>query len=154
MSALLDQHHDFTSYIDVPASSILISSYVDSHGTSTGVDNSAPDLPITYYISLDHASQAVVLTCRGTLGFEDILTDMICDSVPFTCQNNTYTAHQGILNSARRLLTIHNGRIPATLNKALVEHPAYRLILCGHSLGGGVATILGLLISEPISTLR
>lgn len=150
-SAGLPPHHDFSHYTDVPASSILLSSYIDPHGTPrAAADNrSAPDLPLTYYISLDHVSRAVVLTCRGTLGFEDVLTDMICDSAALAWNGTEHLVHRGILTSARRLLTLRDACVPRTIGDALAAHPEYRLVLCGHSLGGGVATVLGLLLAQP-----
>jgi len=151
-AAGLPSHHGFSHYTDVPASSILLSSYIDSHGTprpAAGDRGGGPDLPLTYYISLDHASRAVVLTCRGTLGFEDVLTDMICDSAALAWDGADHLVHRGILASARRLLTLRDACVPRTIGDALAAHPDYRLVLCGHSLGGGVATVLGLLLAQP-----
>ena len=80
--------------------------------TETGV-------PLVHYISLDHESKAVVLTCRGTLGFEDVLTDMTCEYDDLTWRGRQYTVHKGIHASARRLLEGRGGQVLATIKKAL-----------------------------------
>lgn len=103
---------------------------------------------MVHFVSLDHASKAVVLTCRGTLGFEDVLADMTCDYDDLVWRGKAYKVHKGIHASARRLC---GGRVLATIKAALEEFPEYGLVMCGHSLGGGVTTILAIMLSEPAS---
>jgi hypothetical protein len=105
--------------------------------------------PLVHFVSIDRDSRAVVLTCRGTLGFEDVLTDMLCDYDDLYWQGQAYQVHKGIHASARRLLAGLGSRVMATLKAALEEYPNYGLVLCGHSLGGAVASVLAILISEP-----
>lgn len=104
---------------------------------------------MVHFISLDHESKAVVLTCRGTLGFEDVLTDMTCDYDEITYRAKQYKVHKGIHASAKRLLT---SRVLITIKAALEEFPSYGLVLCGHSLGGAVSALLAIMISAPSST--
>jgi hypothetical protein len=104
---------------------------------------------MVHFVSLDHESKAVVLTCRGTLGFEDVLTDMTCDYDTMSWRGRDYSVHKGIHASARRLLT---SRVLVTIKAALEECPDYGLVLCGHSLGGGVTALLAILLSEPSPT--
>jgi hypothetical protein len=113
-----------------------------SGSTGTGI-------PMVHFVTLDHVSHAVVLTCRGTLGFEDVLTDMTCDYDLITYGGKKYEVHKGMMASARRLLEGGGGRVMATIKAALEEFPEYGLVLCGHSLGGGVSALLAILISEP-----
>lgn len=148
------EHISFTSYARLPPSTVVLSSHMDPVGGGVGPNISAGEihnedgLPLVHYVSLDHDSKAVVLTCRGSLGFEDILTDMTCDFTDFVWGGRTHQVHKGMLASARRLLSLHGGRLIATLKAALEEFPDYGLILCGHSLGGGVASLLGMMIAE------
>ncbi|KAL8383711.1 hypothetical protein RB595_010762 [Gaeumannomyces hyphopodioides] len=147
-----DTHHELTSYAhhtDSEADSILLSSFVDTQGGSDSTGATNTGVPLVHYISIDKEAKAVVLACRGTLGFEDVLADMTCDYDDLLWRGRHYKVHKGIHASARRLLYGGDGRVLATLKAALEEYPDYGLVLCGHSLGGGVTALLGVMLSEP-----
>ncbi|KAJ5117695.1 hypothetical protein N7448_011327 [Penicillium atrosanguineum] len=55
--------------------------------------------------------------------------------------------------SAKRLLKGAGGRLIITLRTALEELTDYGVVLCGHSLGGGVAALLATTIVEPNNSL-
>ncbi|KAK0110160.1 hypothetical protein ONS95_002811 [Cadophora gregata] len=143
------EHHSFSTHTQLPPSTILLSSFVDPQGGTDATGNTNTGVPMVHFVSLDHESRAVVLTCRGTLGFEDVLTDMTCDYDELTYRGKAYKVHKGIHASARRLLDGGGGRVMATIAAALEEFPEYGLVMCGHSLGGGVTALLAILISEP-----
>ncbi|KAG4419694.1 hypothetical protein IFR04_007194 [Cadophora malorum] len=143
------EHHSFSTHTQLPPSTILLSSFVDPQGGTDATGNTNTGVPMVHFVSLDHESRAVVLTCRGTLGFEDVLTDMTCDYDEVTYRGKAYKVHKGIHASARRLLDGGGGRVMATIAAALEEFPEYGLVMCGHSLGGGVTSLLAILISEP-----
>lgn len=108
--------------------------------------------PIVNYISRDDEAQAIVLTCRGTLGLSDMLTDLTCDyvdiNVPGGKPHHHYQVHSGMLASAQRLST-KGSIVLETLRTALVDAPNYGLVITGHSLGAGVGILLALLLSTP-----
>ena len=143
-------HHEIASYArhtGVAPEDIVMASFIDAKG---GPDSSGETrMPLVHYIALDHASKAVVLACRGTLGFEDILADMACEYDSLYWRGRTYQVHKGIHASARRLLYGGDGRVLATLRDTLLQYPDYGLVLCGHSLGGAVTALLGVMLSEP-----
>ncbi|PVH71618.1 hypothetical protein DL98DRAFT_520967 [Cadophora sp. DSE1049] len=143
------EHHSFSTHTQLPPSTILLSSFVDPQGGTDATGNTNTGVPMVHFVSLDHESRAVVLTCRGTLGFEDVLTDMTCDYDELAYRGKAYKVHKGIHASARRLLDGGGGRVMATIAAALEEFPEYGLVMCGHSLGGGVTSLLAILISEP-----
>lgn len=144
------EHSSFSSHTGLPPDTILLSSFYDPKGVTGNTDWSPSAIsPLIHFISIDDDSKAVVLTCRGTLGFEDVLTDMTCDYDDLVWQGQPYKVHKGIHASARRLLGGSGSRIMATIRATLEQYPDYGLVLCGHSLGGAVAAVLAILIAEP-----
>ncbi|KAK7744021.1 hypothetical protein SLS62_010382 [Diatrype stigma] len=141
----------FAHHTGLPPSSIILSSFVDPQGGSDSTGATETGVPLVHTIALDAASRAVVLACRGTLGFEDVLVDMMCDYDDLAWRGRAYRVHKGIHASARRLLYGGDGRVLATLREALEEFPDYGLVLCGHSLGGAVTALLGVMLAEPAS---
>ncbi|KAF9143768.1 hypothetical protein BGX30_014823 [Mortierella sp. GBA39] len=149
-------HHAFATHTSTPLDSILLSSFTDP-GTK-GTFHAPKMHSLVHYINLDHGAQCVVLTCRGTLGLSDVLTDLCAhydDLVMPTVKYgkrvgqpapSRYKVHAGMHASAR-LLSQETSTVYKTIQKALQDYPDYGLVLCGHSLGGGVAAILSLLWS-------
>jgi len=74
-----------------------------------------------------------VLSVRGTITMKDILTDMAAHSVPFL----DGTAHEGFLSATEQLLDDVGDR----LRNELQAHAGYRLVICGHSMGGAIAAM-------------
>ncbi len=138
----------FAHHTESNAGNILLASFVDPQGGSDSTGATGTGVPLVHYISLDHEAKAVVLACRGTLGFEDVMADMTCDYDNLVWKNRSYKVHKGVHASARRLLYGGDGRVLVTLKEALGEFPDYGLVLCGHSLGGGVTALLGVMLAE------
>ncbi|KAK7207759.1 hypothetical protein BZA70DRAFT_272146 [Myxozyma melibiosi] len=137
------EHHAFASHTGIGLEHILLSSYSDK-----AVDESG-GIPLVHFVAVDHQNKTVVLTIRGTLGLEDVLTDLTCEYEDFEWRGKTYKAHTGMLKSALQL-TQSSSRVLMTIKVALEElGPEYGLVLCGHSLGGGVAALLCILLAEP-----
>jgi hypothetical protein len=96
-------------------------------------------------------------TCRGTLGLSDILIDLTCDYQDISLDNDDpearYYVHKGMYQSAVNLTsrqsTVHQGLVTA-----LSSNPGYGLVVCGHSLGGGVAAAFAILNSTPSSSFK
>ncbi|KAI1146660.1 hypothetical protein F4825DRAFT_183956 [Nemania diffusa] len=145
-------HYDvrsFAHHTKLSPGSILLASFVDPQGGSDSTGATDTGIPLVHTVTLDEESKAVVLTCRGTLGFEDVLADMMCDYDDLVWRGKAYKVHKGIHASARRLLYGGDGRVLATIKAALEEYPDYGLVLCGHSLGGAVTALLGVMLAEP-----
>ena len=73
------------------------------------------------------------MTCRGTLGISDILTDLACDYENMRVYGESYPVHKGILSAAKQL-SQESSRVCTVIKEALKTNPGYGLVLCGHSL--------------------
>jgi hypothetical protein len=119
-------HHAFSQHTNLPLTNILLSSFsTKSFGSQT------PQL--VHFVSVDHEISAVVLTCRGTLGVADILTDLACDYENIRVYGKSYAVHKGILSAAKQL-SQESSRVCKVIKDALESNPGYGLVLCGHSL--------------------
>ncbi|KAJ5706772.1 hypothetical protein N7488_006573 [Penicillium malachiteum] len=147
------EHSAFEQNAGLPPSTMLLSSFVDPAGGSNAAGETESGFPLVHYLSIDHESKAIVLTLRGTWGFEDILTDMTCDYDDLEWQGKNWKVHKGMHASAKRLLKGGGGRVMITLRAALEEFHDYGVVLCGHSLGGGVAALLATMIAEPSTSI-
>ena len=107
------EHSSFSKHTGLPPDTILLSSFEDPHGGIGCSRTAASALPLVHFISIDHESKAVVLTCRGTLGFEDVLTDMLCDFDDLNWRGTSYKLHKGLHTSARRMLGGKDSRVMA-----------------------------------------
>ncbi|KAJ2704539.1 hypothetical protein FB645_003189 [Coemansia sp. IMI 203386] len=111
---------------------------------------------LVHYIAVDHATRSVVLACRGTLGISDLFVDMICEyetvqlpGHPATRDCQEFRVHSGMWHSAL-MLSDTSSEVFKEVAEALRLYPEYGLVLTGHSLGGGVASLLTLLWSQPL----
>ena len=143
------EHHAFSAHTSVPVETILLSSFTDPGGGYDMHGDVNTGVPLVHFICVDHTARAIVLTCRGTLGLDDVVTDLTCEYGDMEVRGKKYRVHKGMLNSALLLLKTRRAKVLMTLRNALETHEGYGLVLCGHSLGGGVAAILSILLSTP-----
>ncbi|XP_061849764.1 diacylglycerol lipase-beta isoform X1 [Colius striatus] len=109
---------------------------------------------IPFFVALDHKKEAIVVAVRGTLSFEDILTDLSADCEDLTLEDvlENGFVHKGITQAANYIYRklINDG----ILNQAFTIAPEYKLVIVGHSLGGGTASILAIMLRNSFPTLR
>ena len=138
----------FALHTDIPPGDVLLSSLVDPQVGRDQRRLGGAAVPVVHYLSLDHASHAVVLTCRGTLGVQELITDFAADYEDFEWLGNTYKVHKGVYACAKHILYGGNGKLLRVLRAALKQYTGYGLVLVGHSLGGAVASLLGIMLAQ------
>ena len=127
---------------------VLLSSLVDPQVARDRRKLGGAAVPVVHYLSLDHDSRAVVLTCRGTLGIQELIIDFAADYEDMEWLGNTYKVHKGIYASAKHILHGGSGKVLRVLRAALQHYPGYGLVVVGHSLGGAVASLIGIMLAD------
>ncbi|SNX81664.1 uncharacterized protein MEPE_00369 [Melanopsichium pennsylvanicum] len=142
----------FAHHVGIPVDCILLNSFAEAQPLFTEQMS-----PLVNYVAVDDSAKAVVLTCRGTMGLSDILTDLTCDFETVAVEggrtDKLYQVHSGMLASTRRLCS-ENSTVMQTVRLALEENPDYGLVITGHSLGGGVASLAAIELSCPSDLFR
>ena len=99
---------------------------------------------VGHFIVSDKATKRIIVAIKGTSTFSDVLTDLVGTTV---LHGNT-RYHEGMYTAAQMMLD--------DLQPLLQEFflPAgYNVVITGHSLGAGVACLLGALLKDSIPEL-
>nr|XP_020442973.1 sn1-specific diacylglycerol lipase beta [Monopterus albus] len=109
---------------------------------------------IPFFVALDHKREAIVVAVRGTLSLRDVLTDLSaeCENLPIEGVSGPCYAHKGIYQAAGYIYKklVNDG----ILNQAFSIAPEYKLVITGHSLGAGTASLLAILLRSSFPTLQ
>ncbi|KAI7826983.1 hypothetical protein BC939DRAFT_109961 [Gamsiella multidivaricata] len=157
--------HHFHCYTGTPLGSILYSS--DTAATIQDGYYSP-----RYYLLDDVESKQIVLVLRGTKSLHDLMIDLTCDAADLWLDHDTtplvdsqgnivdreaqqqrrkrpFKVHGGFLKAARTIASADTIGIQEKVKAALESRPDYSLLLVGHSLGAGIASILSMLWADP-----
>ena len=102
----------------------------------------------SYILTRDVSLNAIVLAVRGTHSFKDAFTSLTGASKPHHMVDSNGVvlgySHFGMLAAARWLKT----QVAGPLEDALLANPGFKLYIVGHSLGGGTAAMLTMMLRE------
>lgn len=90
----------------------------------------------------------ILLVVRGTFGISDSITDMMASPVEFRGYANA--AHEGMLRAAHRKVD----RLGGEILKLARERKNLEIVVTGHSLGAGVASLVALLLHDAYPSIR
>lgn len=106
---------------------------------------------VAFLVALDHSKRTVVVSIRGTMSLADAITDINATPhpIPMDPPEAEMYGHKGMVLCAQYVKQKLDGH--KLLETAFAARPDlgsqnYRLLICGQSLGAGVASILGLLL--------
>jgi hypothetical protein len=97
-----------------------------------------------HYVAIDRAAGCVVVSVRGSLEVGDLLMDLSASPMEVRLLGVDGWVHEGIMAAA----TFCHCATAAALEEAACRCPGWPVLLCGHSLGGGVAAVLSLLLQQ------
>ena len=102
----------------------------------------------SFVLTRDSSLKAIVLAIRGTHSFKDAFTSLTGAAKPHHMIDGNGVvlgySHFGMLAAARWL----KGEVSREIQEAMEANPDYRLLIVGHSLGGGTAAMLTMMLRE------
>uniref|UniRef100_A0AAR5Q0G7 Diacylglycerol lipase-alpha n=1 Tax=Dendroctonus ponderosae TaxID=77166 RepID=A0AAR5Q0G7_DENPD len=112
-----------------------------------------------FFVALDYDRKKIVISIRGTLSMKDILTDLNAESetIPLNPPREDWTGHKGMVQAAHYILEkIEQEQL---IERARARKPErgtkdFEIVIVGHSLGAGTASILGILMRQIYPTLQ
>ncbi|KNE60363.1 hypothetical protein AMAG_05757 [Allomyces macrogynus ATCC 38327] len=100
-----------------------------------------------FFVARDRSENAIVVSIRGTLSTKDAITDLVCEY----SRMGDGLVHRGIKVAAEWLATT----LDAPLRTWIELYKPDKLVIVGHSLGAGTASLLTMLLADrQLSHLR
>ncbi|XP_031568026.1 sn1-specific diacylglycerol lipase beta-like isoform X2 [Actinia tenebrosa] len=112
---------------------------------------------IPFYVAIDDKAKAVVISIRGTLSMRDTLTDLTGHGERIDMEGvEDGMAHKGMFLSAQYIkkVLLDNGILQGAFDEAEDRGGNYRLVIVGHSLGAGTASVLSILLKPLFPGLQ
>nr|CAD2145236.1 unnamed protein product [Meloidogyne enterolobii] len=123
---------------------------------------------VPFAVVIDHHTNSIVIAIRGSASFMDIITDLSLDdetldsidvdSDPILRSDKELDGygeirvHKGILKSARYIYeTLQTNHV---IEDAQQRCPNYNIVICGHSLGAGIGSLLALFLKIKYPDIR
>ncbi|KAL0096353.1 Alpha/Beta hydrolase protein [Phycomyces blakesleeanus] len=126
-------------YLQIPPEDLL--------GYEYGLRKGAAFQP-SYFLAIDRSRKAIVLSIRGTWSLYDAITDLVCLYKPW----KGGLVHSGMLASAQWFYTEIVPQIFRYIHHHRNELSSF--IITGHSLGGGAASLLTMMVVDHLEELR
>jgi len=122
----------------------LIELFEEQHPVDKESGKGTKLLTPVYAIFKNDDTKSIILAIRGTATLKDVLIDGLATTKPIILDGNEYYAHAGFLKASSHIAK----KTASQLTKLLTDNPDYKLTVTGHSLGGGTATITGIMLFE------
>nr|XP_014281605.2 sn1-specific diacylglycerol lipase alpha [Halyomorpha halys] len=113
-----------------------------------------------FFVAIDFSRNKIVVSIRGTLSMKDVITDLNAESetLPLNPPKEDWLGHKGMVHAAVyiRDKLIEENILNEAFTLAAQEKPqeTFGLVLVGHSLGAGTASILAILLRQTYPDLQ
>ena len=99
-----------------------------------------------YAVVVDDKTKSIVVMIKGTSTPEDAIIDGLATTEQVVLDKKNYLAHSGFLRSGKEIVKQIKNDITSLIN----TNRNYNIVVTGHSLGGGAATVTGVLLHETL----
>lgn len=111
-----------------------------------------------FFVAIDYTKQKIVVSIRGTLSMQDVLTDLNAEGevLPLEPRRDDWVGHKGMVQAAvyiRSKLDEERLLQRAQMHNIERKTDQFGLVIVGHSLGAGTAAILSILLKPHYPTL-
>ena len=96
-----------------------------------------------YSLLVDNLTKSILLVIKGTSTLIDAVIDGLATTESVLLDGKNYLVHSGFLRAGREIVK----QITPKLTE-LISTTGYNIVVTGHSLGGGVSTVSGVLIYD------
>ncbi|KAF1811894.1 alpha/beta-hydrolase [Eremomyces bilateralis CBS 781.70] len=100
------------------------------------------------YIAVDQQRKWIIVAFRGTNGAQDLITDLDNALVPYTVQGSKGCQGCKVHSGFQKAWAKNVNAVISDLKIVKKEYPEHRIMITGHSLGGGLSALCGITIAQ------
>lgn len=101
---------------------------------------------VEHFVAIDTPNKSVILALMGTLTLAGVMKDLRSSYMKGKVWDKEYDVHTGMWKAAKAMVEFPS--LISQIKEGLEAHPGHQLVVLGHSLGGGIASLVACLLAE------